>query len=51
MLLYVRAESYIQQKRNLSDARKLLERYLSIPLTPEDPTREDARALLAKTER
>jgi Flp pilus assembly protein TadD len=47
-LLFVRAETYIQQKRNLNDARRLLERYLASPLTPDDPPREDARALLSK---
>jgi hypothetical protein len=47
-LLFVRAETYIQQKRNLNDARQLLERYLSSPLTPDDPPREEARTLLVK---
>jgi tetratricopeptide (TPR) repeat protein len=47
-LMFARAETYIQQKRNLSDARRLLERYLASPLTPDDPPREDARALLSK---
>jgi len=48
-LLFARAETYIAQKRNLKDARQLLERYLSSPLTPDDPPREDARTLLSKT--
>lgn len=47
-LLFARAETFIQQKRNLNDARQLLERYLASPLTPEDPPREDARALLSR---
>ena len=47
-LLFARAETYIQQKRNLNDARQLLERYLASPLTPDDQTREDARALLSQ---
>ncbi len=45
-LLFARAETYIQQKRNLNDARELLKRYLASPLTPEDPPRESALALL-----
>lgn len=49
-LLFARAETYIRQKRNLKDARRLLERYLASQLTPDDPPREAARALLAKTE-
>jgi Flp pilus assembly protein TadD len=48
-LLFARAETYIQQKRNLSDARQLLERYLACPLTPDDPPRRDARTLLSQT--
>jgi Flp pilus assembly protein TadD len=48
-LLFARAETYIQQKRNLKDARLLLERYLASPLTPDDPPREEARTLLSQT--
>ena len=47
-LLFARAETYIQQKRNLTDARELLKRYLASPLTPDDPPRDDARALLSQ---
>lgn len=47
-LLFARAQTYIQQKRKLSDARQLLERYLASPLTPDDPPREDARSLISK---
>lgn len=46
--LFARAETYVQQKRNLQDAHRLLERYLASPLTPDDPPREDARALLSQ---
>ncbi len=48
-VLFARAETYIQQKRNLNDARELLKRYLASPLTPEDPPRESALALLKQT--
>jgi tetratricopeptide (TPR) repeat protein len=48
-LLFARAETYIRQKRNLNDARQLLERYLASPLTPDDPPRDDARTLLTQT--
>jgi tetratricopeptide (TPR) repeat protein len=47
-VMFARAETYIQQKRNLADARQLLERYLSSPLTPDDPPRQDARTLLSQ---
>ena len=47
-LLFARAETYIEQKRNLNDARQLLQRYLAIPLTPDDPPREDARSCSAR---
>jgi len=48
-VMFARAETYIQQKRNLADARLLLERYLASPLTPDDPPREEARTLLSQT--
>lgn len=48
-ILFYRAESYIEEKRNLGDARSLLEKYLNAPLTPDDPPRERAQELLAKT--
>jgi hypothetical protein len=38
----------INEKRDLDTARKLLEQYLKSPLTPEDPPREHAQALLKK---
>jgi len=47
-VLFVRAESYIETRRNLDDARTLLQRYLRSPLTPDDPPRERALDLLAK---
>ena len=47
-LMFARAETYIHQKRNLKEARELLERYIASPLTPDDPPRDDARALLSQ---
>jgi Flp pilus assembly protein TadD len=47
-LMFARAETYIHQKRNLNEARQLLERYIASPLTPDDPPRDDARALLSQ---
>jgi tetratricopeptide (TPR) repeat protein len=43
------AETYIEGKRNLTDARALLETYLRSPLTPEDPPRQKAQELLSRT--
>jgi hypothetical protein len=48
-ILFYRAQTYIEDKRNLSDARALLENYLGRPLTPDDPPRQKAQELLAKT--
>jgi Flp pilus assembly protein TadD len=45
-VLFARADSYIRAKRNLDAAKALLERYLKSPLTPEDPSREEAQKLL-----
>jgi Flp pilus assembly protein TadD len=47
-LIYARADTYIQQGRNLETARKLLERYLQAQLTPDDPPRAAAEKLLKK---
>lgn len=45
-VLYARAETYIETGRNIEMARTLLEKYLASPLTPDDPSREDAQKLL-----
>jgi Flp pilus assembly protein TadD len=45
---FYRAETYIEEKRNLGEARTLLENYLKAPLTPDDPPRQRAQELLAK---
>jgi len=47
-VMFDRANAYINEKRDLDVARKLLEQYLKSPLTPEDPPRERAEALLKK---
>jgi len=47
-LIYARADTYIQQGRNLETARKLLKRYLQAQLTPDDPPRAAAEKLLKK---
>jgi len=48
VILFERADIYIKQKRNLDAARELLEKYLRSPLTPDDPPRQQAEALLRK---
>jgi tetratricopeptide (TPR) repeat protein len=45
-LLFERASNYIRAKKNLDEAKALLERYLRSPLTPDDPPREEAEKLL-----
>jgi Flp pilus assembly protein TadD len=47
-IIYARADTYIEQGRNLDTARKLLEQYLQARLTPEDPPRAAAQKLLKK---
>jgi tetratricopeptide (TPR) repeat protein len=47
-ILFDRADIYIQQKRNLDEARQMLQRYVRSPLTPDDPPRERAEVLLRK---
>lgn len=48
-VLFERANLLIREKRNLSEARDLLKRYLQAPLTPQDPPREEAERLLKQT--
>lgn len=48
LVLYAQAETFIEARRNLAEARALLEQYLKGPLTPDDPPREDALKLLEK---
>ena len=45
-VIFGRAEIYVKSKRNLPIARDLLQRYMSLNLTPEDPPRAEARKLL-----
>jgi cytochrome c-type biogenesis protein CcmH/NrfG len=45
-VIYTRAEMLVQQKRNLTEAKTLLEKYLNSQLTPDDPPREKAVELL-----
>jgi len=47
-VIYARADTYIEQRRNLETARKLLKRYLEAQLTPDDPPRAAAEKLLKK---
>lgn len=46
LLLFGKAEMYIEAKRNLGQARRLLEQYMQGPLTPELPSRAEAEKLL-----
>ena len=45
-VMFAKAHSYIEQKRNLEEAKALLQRYLQSNLSPDDPPREEARKLL-----
>lgn len=47
-ILFERASMYVETQRNLDKARDLLHRYLQSSLTPDDPPRERAEALLKK---
>ncbi|HXM46147.1 MAG TPA: tetratricopeptide repeat protein [Bryobacteraceae bacterium] len=47
-VMYARADTYIEQGRNLAAARKLLQRYLQAQLSPDDPPRAEAEKLLKK---
>ena len=47
-VMFDRAATYIKENRDLDVAKKLLEQYLHLPLTPEDPPRGRAEAMLKK---
>ena len=47
-VMFDRAATYIKENRDLDVAKKLLEQYLQSPLTPEDPPRGRAEAMLKK---
>ena len=45
-VLFAKAETYVKASRNLQVARQILQRYMSLELTPDDPPRADAAKLL-----
>jgi len=45
-VLFERAATYIETRRNIDEAKVLLKKYLQSSLTPDDPSREQARKLL-----
>jgi Flp pilus assembly protein TadD len=45
-VLFERAKTLIETNRNPTEARRLLEKYLQSSLTPDDPSRDEARKLL-----
>ncbi len=47
-VMFDRATTFIKENRDLDSAKKLLEQYLRSPLTPEDPPRDRAEAMLKK---
>ena len=49
-VLFEQASVYVQSKRNLGEARKLLKAYMQAPLTPDMPSRADAQKLLKQAE-
>ena len=49
-LVYAKADLYVKQKRTLDVAKKLLEQYMSMSLSPEDPPRSDAAKLLKQVQ-
>jgi hypothetical protein len=46
---FARADSYIQQKRNLQEAKALLEKYVHANITVDDPPKQEAVELLKET--
>jgi Flp pilus assembly protein TadD len=49
-VIYAKADILIQQKQDLDVAKDLLKRYMNMKLSPEDPSKADARKLLKMAE-
>jgi tetratricopeptide (TPR) repeat protein len=49
-LVYAKADLYIKTNRNLDVAKELLKHYISMKLSPDDPSRSDAAKLLKQAE-
>jgi tetratricopeptide (TPR) repeat protein len=47
-VLFARAQTYVNEHRNLEEARELLQKFMKAPLTPNDPPRQEAENLLKK---
>lgn len=49
-LVYAKADLYVKHGRNLELAKKLLQQYMSMSLSPDDPPRSDAAKLLKQVQ-
>jgi tetratricopeptide (TPR) repeat protein len=49
-LMFERASAYVRAKKNLDEAKSLLQQYLKSPLTPDDPPRAEAERLLKQVQ-
>jgi len=49
-VVFGRASAYVESRHNLSVARELLKRYMSMQLDPEDPSKADAAKLLRQAQ-
>jgi tetratricopeptide (TPR) repeat protein len=49
-LWFARADVLVKQKRNLDEARNLLQKYIQAPITADDPSRDEARRLLKQAQ-
>jgi len=49
-VIYAKADIYVKNGRNLEVAKTLLKRYMSMKLSPEDPSRADAAKLLKQAQ-
>ena len=49
-VVYAKADLYIKNARNLELAKALLKQYMTMPLSPDDPSRADAAKLLKQAQ-
>jgi tetratricopeptide (TPR) repeat protein len=47
-VIFAKADIYLKSGRNREQAKKLLQQYMTLPLSPDDPSRQEAAKLLAE---
>jgi tetratricopeptide (TPR) repeat protein len=49
-VIFAKADIYVKSGRNRDQAKELLQKYMTLPLSPEDPSRQEAAKLLEQAQ-